>query len=276
MAADRRRLAALQGLSAWQATARQQVHELRTPLTAARLALDRLDAALGAPGEGGAAPGGATRRGDGPAVAAVDDLRGELGRLGEQARRLADFARLPPPQPRLWDLDRLARDILHTYRDVWPGTELVAAGGGEVPVEVDRDLLRQVLVNLCENAAQAGARRVVLRWGSVSSGGGGGAGNGGEEGEGAGGAWLTVADDGPGVPAALAERIFEPYVSGRGDGSGLGLAICRKILLDHGGDLELDHGAGADGDDGEKRGAVFRLTLPAAAAATPPATAVPA
>lgn len=233
MAADRRRLAALQGLSAWQATARQQVHELRTPLTAARLAAERLRAELTTGGNG-----------DGEAAAAAAErVEEELARLGEQARRLAEFARLPPPQPARSDLAALAAEFANTYRDAWPGTDLSAGGGGyegggEIPVEVDRDLLRQVLVNLCENASQAGAGRIELRAGGDEA-----------------AAELVVADDGPGVPPALAGRVFEPYVTSRGDGSGLGLAICRKILLDHGGDLELAESAG---------GAAFRLTLPPA------------
>ncbi len=57
---------------------------------------------------------------------------------------------------------------------------------------------------------------------------------------------LDVADDGPGVAPEIRGRIFEPYTTTRkiGEGMGLGLAICRKILLDHGGDLELVGGGG--------------------------------
>jgi signal transduction histidine kinase len=103
-------------------------------------------------------------------------------------------------------------------------------------------MVRQVLVNLCDNSALAlGASSGDVTF-SLGS-----------EGE-----WtvLTVADDGPGVPPAIQPRLFEPYVTSRrvGEGMGLGLAISRKILLDHGGDLELlaerEHGA------------VFRLLFP--------------
>ena len=54
---------------------------------------------------------------------------------------------------------------------------------------------------------------------------------------------LEVRDDGPGIANELRDRLFEPYVTTRasGEGMGLGLAISRKILLDHGGDLELAH-----------------------------------
>jgi two-component system, NtrC family, sensor kinase len=58
------------------------------------------------------------------------------------------------------------------------------------------------------------------------------------------------------VPPEIRPRIFEPYVTTRqvGEGMGLGLAISRKILLDHGGDLELLGSSGA--------GTTFRLTFP--------------
>jgi C4-dicarboxylate-specific signal transduction histidine kinase len=79
-----------------------------------------------------------------------------------------------------------------------------------------------------------------------------------------------VADDGPGVAPDLRGRLFEPYTTSRriGEGMGLGLAIARKILLDHGGDLELLAASAA--------GTTFRLHLRLAAegAAESPAPAV--
>jgi signal transduction histidine kinase len=64
---------------------------------------------------------------------------------------------------------------------------------------------------------------------------------------------VEVADDGPGVPAEIASRVFEPLVSGRAGGSGLGLALARRIVRAHGGELTLVPGEG---------GAVFRVRLP--------------
>jgi len=67
---------------------------------------------------------------------------------------------------------------------------------------------------------------------------------------------LDVEDDGPGVLPEIRGRLFEPYTTSRkiGEGMGLGLAISRKILLDHGGDLELLRTSEA--------GTVFRLLFP--------------
>jgi signal transduction histidine kinase len=115
-----------------------------------------------------------------------------------------------------------------------------------------------VLVNLADNAALAlreAGRRGTLTLSCVAA-------------DEPGGVALVVADDGPGVAPELRDRLFEPYVSSRraGEGMGLGLAISRKILLDHGGDLELVPseeptppaiGAGHLGG-----GATFRLLFP--------------
>src|SRR5205814_2418641 len=109
--------------------------------------------------------------------------------------------------------------------------------------KVDRDLLRRVLANLCANAAHAvdGDRdgEVVLRVGARG-----------------GAAVVDVHDNGAGIDPAVRPRLFEPYVTTRriGEGMGLGLAISRKILLDHGGELELME-TSADGT-------TFRITLP--------------
>ena len=68
--------------------------------------------------------------------------------------------------------------------------------------------------------------------------------------------WATMAACAPDDTARPTRRIFEPYTTTRkiGEGMGLGLAICRKILLDHGGDLEWVEAPGP--------GATFRLSLP--------------
>lgn len=234
---DRRRLASLTNLAAWQEASRRHAHELRTPLTAARLELDRLRAG---------AASGAPR----PEVeAAADALAGELDRLARFAGRFVSFARLPAPRLRRDDLAAAVAETVEAFRGAWPAVELAVVGSAQpVIAGFDRELLRQVLVNLCDNAAQALGEtggRVTL---TIAAG---------DDGR----ATVEVADDGPGVPEAIRGRLFDPYVTGRpGEGgSGLGLAIARKILLDHGGDLEL----AASGPGGT----TFRLTLPAAAEA---------
>ena len=67
---------------------------------------------------------------------------------------------------------------------------------------------------------------------------------------------ILMADDGPGAPVALADRIFRPFVSGKPTGTGLGLPMALNAAREHGGSLEL-----TDTPDGFS-GAAFRVTLP--------------
>ena len=113
--------------------------------------------------------------------------------------------------------------VCATFTNAWPGMAL-RDGGLDAIVCVDRDMFRQVLVNLCSNSAGAGSKSVaftIVKSGARVS--------------------LDVRDDGSGVPEPLRPRIFDPYVTTRkiGEGMGLGLSISRKVMIDHGGDLQL-------------------------------------
>jgi two-component system nitrogen regulation sensor histidine kinase GlnL len=97
-------------------------------------------------------------------------------------------------------------------------------------IQGDADRLLQLLLNLARNAIEAGARTLAFRT-RVE--------HGVRLGERAlrSALRVEVIDDGPGVPAALRETLFEPLVSGRADGTGLGLALAREIAREHGGEL---------------------------------------
>lgn len=114
------------------------------------------------------------------------------------------------------------------------------------PLAADADRLQQACLNLARNAAEAGARTLTVRT-RVE--------HGARLGEGGQRFALRVdfTDDGRGVPAELADTLFEPLVSGRADGSGLGLAIAREIAREHGGELGYVSRPGAT---------VFTLLLP--------------
>jgi two-component system nitrogen regulation sensor histidine kinase NtrY len=65
---------------------------------------------------------------------------------------------------------------------------------------------------------------------------------------------VVVADDGPGIPASERDKLFLPYYSTKRRGSGLGLAIVRRIVIEHGGSIELA--------DNTPRGTRFAVELP--------------
>jgi signal transduction histidine kinase len=231
MARDRRRLAKLRNLSSWQEAARRHAHEMRTPLAAARLELDRLRT----PGEG-------SKPASADWLRAVDGVAEELRQLGEFTSRFAGFAKLREPALEACDLSEFVGRFTASFATAWPNLELVFDQPTAAPVAMDREMIRQVLVNLCDNSSLAlgeSSGRTSFRLACDDH-----------------LVTLEVADDGPGVDPALREQLFQPYATTRGvgEGMGLGLAISQKILLDHGGDLELAASSAC--------GATFRLTLP--------------
>jgi two-component system, NtrC family, sensor histidine kinase HupT/HoxJ len=118
------------------------------------------------------------------------------------------------------------------------------AGLSPAPVMGRPGHIQQVVMNLVQNSADAldGREGGVIRLGLDT---------------GAGRVVLTVADNGPGVPADLRAAVFDPFFTTKpvGRGTGLGLSISHKIAEEHGGSLTLAEG-------GAERGAVFRLDLP--------------
>jgi len=119
----------------------------------------------------------------------------------------------------------------------------VRAACGELWILANEHTLASALQNLVDNAVDAagGAGRLLVEAGPA----------------GGGSAEILLTDDGPGVPAAEAARIFDPFVSRSSGGTGLGLAVVRAVVQAHGGEIALD--------SGHQGGARFRIHLPLAA-----------
>lgn len=224
-AQERERQEYLDLMNALQETARRHAHEIKGPLTAARLELERYADLV------------RNRAGEAELAHAAGSVTEELERLARYTREFSAFAGVGKPAMRRESLGEIIEQFCVTFTNAWPGVEL-RDGGPDAIVCVDRDMLRQVLVNLCSNAAGAGAKTVALK--IVKNGGR---------------PMLDVRDDGSGIPETLRPRIFDPYVTTRkiGEGMGLGLSIARKVMIDHGGDLQLIDTSGA--------GTTFRVTF---------------
>jgi two-component system OmpR family sensor kinase len=169
---------------------------------------------------------------------ALDDVLGEVERLRRLTEDFLDLAREPALSAEPVELAAVAGEAARGLARAHPGVAVEV----DVPalvVQADAARLRQVLANLLENAARAGARAVRIGADARD-----------------GRARVVVRDDGPGVDEAVRARLFDPFVSGRARGAGLGLAIARRIAERHGGALEL-------ADPGPP-GAAFSLTLPLA------------
>ena len=119
---------------------------------------------------------------------------------------------------------------------------------GKAQFRGDRQQLKQVLINLVQNAAESMVREGVIilrtRDDSILF-----------KGNQSNVALIEVEDNGPGIPSEAQGRLFEPFFSTRKDGTGLGLPISARIIDRHGGTLEFETQAG--------QGTIFRIVLPA-------------
>jgi PAS domain S-box-containing protein len=187
---------------------------------------------------------------DTPYAAPLQKLREAADRCARIVKTFLAMARQTGPRRSMVEVNELVESALEmtTYslrkNNINYFTNLLA---DPLFIEVDQDQMIQVLTNLILNAQHAleeksGDRLVEI---SVSLS---------EDGQ-----WLSlaVADNGPGVPAAIAARIFDPFFTTKsvGQGTGLGLSVCRSMVEAHGGTLKLETTPGG--------GATFRVALPA-------------
>jgi nitrogen fixation/metabolism regulation signal transduction histidine kinase len=218
--------------AAWREVARKLAHEFRNILTPLQLSLQMLEAADSGPAAD--APGAARER-HGNLEAALDEVA-QLARLADQ---FSQYARLPEPRLERLDLAGIARSA--ATRPMCEGVTVSAPESGPVPVLGDAVLLARAAHNLVLNACEASPAGATVEVTARH-----------EHGR----AVLEVTDRGAGLPAGMAERVFEPYVSTKRRGSGLGLSLVRDIARQHGGSVTLE--------DREGGGARARLVLPLA------------
>jgi two-component system phosphate regulon sensor histidine kinase PhoR len=213
-------------------------HELRTPIASIAAAAETL-------AEGG------TEETDTAELLGL--IRRQSDRMRELIDDLMDLAQIESGAVELrkedLSLPRLVAEIAQDFSAAAAGRSIRIAveSNGEVSVEADRRRLGQVIRNLVDNAIKFSREGGTVRLSS---------------GRDAGGAFFAVADEGPGIPRAEQEKIFQRFYqvdrsrSKTRPGTGLGLAIVKHLVQLHGGRMELESEAG--------RGSIFRVRLPAA------------
>lgn len=237
---------------AWGEVARRLAHEIKNPLTPIQLSAERLQMKLSPKLE--EPETGILQRATNTIINQVDSLK----RLVNDFR---DYARLPPADIKVIDLNEVVIDVLALY-DVHvgysqPDDSRIKPKLAEnlPPVQGDSAQLRQVIHNLLQNANDASAESdnpvVEVRTEAI---------------------WspqedhaqlvavkLTVADNGQGFKDDLLARAFEPYVTTKSKGTGLGLAIVRKIVDEHKAQIAIRNRLSAEG---KVRGAAVEITFP--------------
>jgi nitrogen fixation/metabolism regulation signal transduction histidine kinase len=209
---------------AWGEMARQVAHEIKNPLTPMRLGMQHLRRAR------------RDARVDFDQVLEENTARvlAEIDRLDEIARSFSRYGTAPVDDapPEAVDVAAVARDVLELERMGSAGIAWEAAvPAGPLPAAARERELREVLLNLLENARLASARRIALSVRALADG----------------GAELQVEDDGTGIPEHLLARVFEPHFSTRTSGSGLGLAISRRLIERWGGTIHAERLEGRSG-----------------------------
>lgn len=222
-----------QRMAAWREVARRIAHEIKNPLTPIQLSAQRLRKRY------------LSRFSDDEKVfdectemiiKSVDDLKNLVNEF-------SNFARMPAIQPEPNDINALIREALTLYQEAHRGVTFSFVEDELMPkLTIDRDQIKRVIINVLENAVAAMEEKgnivlssiydAVLKM-----------------------AVISIADDGPGVPAEDKQRLFEPYFSTKKSGTGLGLAIVSSVINDHGGFVRVR--------DNKPHGAIFVIELPA-------------
>ncbi len=175
----------------------------------------------------------------------LQTIHDQAVRAGDILRRVRRFVRRQDMQRVAVDLNARAREVVDLLRSDARSREVTIELrlADDLPqVPADPVLIEQVVFNLVRNALDALQQRAPPRLVTLSSARAGDR------------VYVEVRDNGPGVDAALGARIFDSFVSSKGEGMGMGLAISRSIIEAHGG--RLGYETNAEG------GATFRFELP--------------
>jgi nitrogen fixation/metabolism regulation signal transduction histidine kinase len=223
------RLVYLRQLASWQTLARKMAHEVKNSLTPIRLTVEEMMARYDEADRGFMQQ-------------ATQIVVDEIETLERRIRAFSQFATEPPVQPAQLDVNSLLQERMAFLKTAHPEVTYDCRLAGGVPTVVaDQDLIKGILTNLLENAAEAaGDGGRILGVTSAENG----------------RVNIEVHDSGPGLSEQARASLFQPTISFKKRGMGLGLSIARKSALLSGGDIVLVKG--------ELGGAGFRVLLPVA------------
>jgi nitrogen fixation/metabolism regulation signal transduction histidine kinase len=215
---DVTRLVAAQRSAAWGEVARRLAHEIKNPLTPIQLSAERLQIKFADKLSGSDAE---------MLNRATQTIINQVQAMKRMVNEFSDYARMPAPELAALDLNALIGEVLGLYEtsrasiDVDLAPDLPAVWG-------DASQLRQIIHNLLRNAEDAQEADDEPQISVITRGVDGMA-------------ELEVRDCGPGFPAEIMARVFEPYVTTKAGGTGLGLAIVKKIVDEHQGRIRINN-----------------------------------
>ncbi len=241
-----------QKASAWQEVAQRIAHEIKNPLTPIQLSAERLERHLERQHAAGTKPA------DPDLTHLVGECSALIGREAAALKALVDefsqFARFPTARLVATDLNAIVTRALDMFAGRMDGVTVRTALAPNLPaIKADPELLRRVVVNLIDNAAEAmegsAVRALAITTAPAADG---------ET------VHIEVADSGHGISPEDKDKLFLPHFSTKDRGTGLGLAISGRIIAEHHGTIRVE--------DNTPVGARFVIELPVAEV---PATPLP-
>jgi two-component system sensor histidine kinase HydH len=178
---------------------------------------------------------------DAKAASYLEIVDTESAKLDKMTQEMLLFGRFAPLRRREVEVSGLVEDVKRVLHDEFRdnGVQLVCHCECRTRANMDVERIRQVLINLLQNALQAsrngGEVRLLADCDRHAL-------------------KLIVEDQGTGIPAANLHRVFQPFFTTKAHGTGLGLAISKRIIREHGGHIQVDSIPG--------KGTRFKLTLP--------------
>ncbi|MEL6684988.1 MAG: PAS domain-containing sensor histidine kinase [Pseudomonadota bacterium] len=247
-------LVSAQRMAAWGDVARRIAHEIKNPLTPIQLSAERINRKF--------------HKQVGIDADKLEQMTDVIVRQTNDLRRIVDefskFARMPEPELHLNDMTQLVHDALSLQIVGQPDVHFAASIPEEaVLVDMDDTMIGQALTNLLKNAGEATETyvekhapaeyrpEIQLRMSYDKN-----------------NVTIKISDNGIGLPQDRA-RLFEPYVTTRGEGTGLGLPIVKKIIEEHGGTLMLTDAEPFAGHDHSGACAIIQLPVAAQSARAP-------
>ena len=221
-----------QKAAAWREVAQRIAHEIKNPLTPIQLSAQRLRKKF---------------QDKAPDFDRICDestqvIVNEVASLKQMLDEFSKFARMPAPQMSMCALDEVIKEVVTLYQGAHRDIEFELELDPDLPpLNFDREQIKRVFVNLCDNGIHAmnqrGRLSIHTRYDTKRR-----------------RAIVGIADEGTGIAPEDQDKLFVPYFSRKKTGTGLGLAIVRRIITDHDGQIQVG--------PNHPHGAVFTFELP--------------
>jgi two-component system, NtrC family, nitrogen regulation sensor histidine kinase NtrY len=221
----------VQRMEAWREVARRIAHEIKNPLTPIQLSAERLRKRYAKLLEGNGAI----------LDKCTSTIIQQVNELKNLVNEFSHFARLPSAHLTTNDLNEIVQEALFLFKEGHNHIHFLFHNGEIPPLELDREQIKRVVMNLLDNAVAAVADNGEIRIATSHD-------------PARGLVYLEVADNGCGVAPEVRARIYEPYFSTKKNGTGLGLTIVSQIIEDHRGYIRVR--------PNEPKGAKFIIEFP--------------